>query len=175
MKPSTAAFLLSSAVVAAVDMAPYKPDANVDKAFAKFVEEYYLTSEDKSATTAFTNFWPADGQLILAGRTFSGSAAMLAVKQSLLPPGGNKSWWHLIRGASVAGESEESKTFVANIVIQTTYVGGNCSQAYGNASFTILKDDQGSPRLEPHSESLSVYNLAVSTTESPTNIPCSAS
>ncbi|KAF9873878.1 hypothetical protein CkaCkLH20_08612 [Colletotrichum karsti] len=153
-------------LVAAVDMTPYKPSPDVDAAFAAFVEEYYLTSEDKNATTTFTDFWPADnGQLIIAGRTFSGSAAMLGVKQSLLPPAGNKSWWHLIRGASVAGESGESKTFVADIVIQTT----------GNASFTILKDEQGSPRLEPHSGSLSVYNLTVSTTDSPTDIPCSSS
>lgn len=54
---------------------------------------------------------------------------MLGVKQSLLPPAGDKSWWHLIRGASVAGETAESKTFVAEIVIQKTHVGGNCSQA----------------------------------------------
>lgn len=130
MKPAAALLALSTAaLVGAVDMAPYKPDAGVDVAFTKFVEEYYLTSEDKSATTSFTNFWPADGRLIIAGNAFSGSAAMLAVKQNLLPPAGNKSWWHLIRGASVAGESDESKTFVADIVIQTTYVGGNCSQA----------------------------------------------
>ncbi|OHW90604.1 hypothetical protein CSPAE12_10868 [Colletotrichum incanum] len=175
MKSSTALFSLTAALVGAVDMTSYKPAADVDAAFAKFVEEYYLTSEDKDATTSFTNFWPADGKLILAGRTFSGSSAMLGVKQSLLPPGGNKSWWHLIRGATVAGETEADKTFVAEIVIQTTYVGGNCSQAYGDASFTILKDAQGTPRLEPHSEGLSVYNLTVSTTDSPTDIPCSSS
>ncbi|KAF5515570.1 hypothetical protein CGCS363_v000185 [Colletotrichum siamense] len=173
MKPSTLLPLLP--LVAAVDMAPYKPAANVDAAFAPFVEAYYLASEDKAATTTFTDFWPATGQLIIAGRTFSGYAAMLGVKQSLLPPAGDKSWWHLIRGASVAGETAESKTFVAEIVIQTTYVGGNCSQAYGSASFTVLKDAQGAPRLEPHSESLSVYNLTVSTTDSPTDIPCSSS
>ncbi|KAL0938562.1 uncharacterized protein CTRU02_205172 [Colletotrichum truncatum] len=172
MKATTALFALAT-VVSAVDMAPYKPDADVDAGFTKFVEEYYRISEDKTATTSFTNFWPADGQLVIAGRTFSGSAAILGVKQSLLPPAGNKSWWHLIRGASVAGESDDSKTFVANIVIQTTYVGGNCSEAYGNASFTVLKDAQGSPRLEPHSESLRLYNLTVSTTQSPTDIPCS--
>ncbi|GKT40478.1 uncharacterized protein ColSpa_00659 [Colletotrichum spaethianum] len=175
MKTPTALFFLAAALVNAVDMAPYKPAADVDATFAKFVEEYYLTSEDKDATTSFTNFWPADGKLIIAGRTFVGSSAMLGVKQSLLPPGGNKSWWHLIRGATVAGETEAEKTFVAEIVIQTTYIGGNCSQAYGNASFTILKDAQSTPRLEPHSESLSVYNLTVSTTYSPTDIACSSS
>ncbi|KAF0324415.1 hypothetical protein GQ607_008364 [Colletotrichum asianum] len=163
MKPSTLLPLLP--LVAAVDMAPYKPAANVDAAFAPFVEAYYLASEDKAATTTFTDFWPATGQLVIAGRTFAGYAAMLGVKQSLLPPAGDKSWWHLIRGASVAGETAESKTFVAEIVIQTT----------GSASFTILKDAQGAPRLEPHSESLSLYNLTVSTTDSPTDIPCSSS
>ncbi|KAF6823380.1 hypothetical protein CMUS01_10717 [Colletotrichum musicola] len=175
MKPSTAILTLSAALVSAVDMAPYKPSAAVDAAFAKFVQEYYLTSEDKNATTSFTDFWPADGTLVIAGRTFTGSASILGVKQSLLPPGGNKSWWHLIRGASVAGETGEEKTFVADVVIQTTYVGGNCSQAYGNASFTVLKDTSGVARLEPHSGSLKVYNLTVSTTESPTDIPCSSS
>ncbi|KAK2038318.1 hypothetical protein LZ31DRAFT_533617 [Colletotrichum somersetense] len=172
---SLAVFSLTAALVSAVSMELYKPAAGVDPAFAKFVEEYYLTSEDKEATTSFTNFWPPDGKLILAGRTFLGYSAMLSVKQELLPPAGNKSWWHLIRGATVADESETTKRYVADIVIQTTYVGGNCSQAYGNASFTILKDGQGIPRLEPHSESLSVYNLDVSTTDSPTDIPCSSS
>lgn len=45
----------------------------------------------------------------------------------------------------------------------------------GSAAFTVLKDAQGTPRLEPHSESLSVYGLTVSTTDSPTDIPCSSS
>ncbi|KXH53659.1 hypothetical protein CSIM01_07697 [Colletotrichum simmondsii] len=174
MKPSTL-LPLSATLVAAVDMAPYKPSAGVDVAFADFVSEYYRTSEDKAATTTFTNFWPASGKMILAGRTFEGATAMLGVKQSLLPPNGNKSWWHLIRGATVGGETETDKTFVAEIVVQTTYVGGNCSQAYGSAAFTVLKDAQGTPRLEPHSKSLSVYNLTVSTTDSPTDIPCSSS
>ncbi|KAK1982767.1 hypothetical protein LZ30DRAFT_589911 [Colletotrichum cereale] len=156
-------------------MAPYKPGAGVDVAFADFVSEYYRISEDKNATTTFTDFWPSNGNLIIAGRSFHGSAAMLGVKQSLLPPTGNKSWWHLIRSASVSSETDSVKTFVAEIVIQTTYVGGNCSQAYGSAGFTVLKDIQGKPRLEPHSESLSIYNLTVSTTNSPTDIPCSTS
>lgn len=129
MKPSAALIALSSVIVSAVDMTPYKPDSDVDAGFAEFVEEYYLTSEDKNSTTAFTNFWPSDGELIIAGHSFSGSAAVLAIKQSLLPPSGNKSWWHLIRGASITGETDSNKTFVANIVIQTTYAGGNCSQA----------------------------------------------
>jgi hypothetical protein len=54
---------------------------------------------------------------------------MLAVKQALLPVDGNKAWWHLIRGSEVVGEASDSKTYVANIVIQTTYTPGNCSQA----------------------------------------------
>ncbi|KAJ3946060.1 uncharacterized protein N0V96_004412 [Colletotrichum fioriniae] len=136
MKPSTL-LPLTATLAAAVDMAPYKPSAGVDVAFADFVSEYYRTSEDKAATTTFTNFWPADGKMILAGRTFTGATAMLSVKQSLLPPNGNKS----------------------------------C----GSAAFTVLKDAQGTPRLEPHSESLSVYGLTVSTTDSPTDIPCSSS
>ncbi|WQF84514.1 hypothetical protein CDEST_09528 [Colletotrichum destructivum] len=177
MRFPTALLPLAAALVAAVDMAPYVPAAGVDAAFADFVEAYYLASEDQFATTSFTDFWPADntGVLVIAGRAFPGAASILGVKQSLLPPGGDKSWWHLIRGAAVEAETAADKTFVAEIVIQTTYVGGNCSQAYGDARFTVLKDEVGSARLKPQSGSLSVYNLTVSTTDSPTDIPCSLS
>ncbi|TDZ29779.1 hypothetical protein C8035_v004213 [Colletotrichum spinosum] len=175
MKPSTALLAVYAAAVSAVDMKPYKPAPNVDAAFAKFVEEYYRTSEDKTATTAFTNFWPPDGELVVADIRVTGSRDILGIKQALLPLDQDKTWHHLIRGATVAGDTKESKTFVANIVIQTTYALDGCSQAYGNASFTILKDAEGVPRLTPHSESLSSYKLAVSTVESPTNIPCSSS
>jgi hypothetical protein len=129
MKSLTALLAFSGALVNAVDMSSYKPDSDVDAGFTSFVEEYYLTSEDKNSTTSFTNFWPENGTLTIAGSSFTGWDSILAVKQSLLPPSGNKSWWHLIRGASITGETDEDKTFVANIVIQTTYVGGNCSQA----------------------------------------------
>ncbi|KAK8080333.1 hypothetical protein PG997_008151 [Apiospora hydei] len=83
--------ILGLASASPVDMRPYKPESDVDVAFSPFVEEYgyihhpyqassgrkltladryYRVSEDKAATTAFTNFWPADGSLVAAGKTF---------------------------------------------------------------------------------------------------------
>lgn len=152
MKLSTLVVALASLVSASpVDMTPYKPDSTVDADFGPFVKEcvwlnssqivsadsmlradctrYYRISEDKTATSSFTDFWPAHGVLIAGGKTFKSSASILAVKQRLLPPNGNKAWWHLIEGASVLAEDARTKTINAKIVIQTTYTPGNCSQA----------------------------------------------
>lgn len=90
---------------------------------------YYAISEDASTTTTYTDFWPSDGEMILAGNHYSGTDQILAVRQKLLPNDGTKAWWHLIRGAEVESEAEDSKTYVAEVVIQTTYTPGNCSQA----------------------------------------------
>lgn len=86
-------------------------------------------SEDSYATDNLTDFWPSDGQMILAGHEYVGIDKILAVRQALLPPGGTKSWWHIIRSSSVVSEDDSFKTYEAEIVIQTTYEGGNCSQA----------------------------------------------
>lgn len=67
--------------------------------------------------------------MILAGNLYSGTDQILAVRQKLLPDDGTKAWWHLIRGAEIESEAEDSKTYVAEVVIQTTYTPGNCSQA----------------------------------------------
>lgn len=90
---------------------------------------YYVVSEDKASTSTFTDFWPSDGQMIIAGNEYVGTDKILAVKTTLLPPGGDKSWWHLIRSSKLVGEDDTAKTYEAEIVIQTTYVGGNCSEA----------------------------------------------
>ncbi|CAE7028417.1 hypothetical protein P3342_006210 [Pyrenophora teres f. teres] len=156
----------------AVSMTHYKAGSGVDAAFKDFVEEYYRTSEDKAAADTFTDFWTTDGTLRIAANSYQGYARMLAVKQNLLPKDGNKAWWHLINGTSVRDETTENKTIVADIVIQTTYTPGNCSQAYGQAAFTVLKDKSGKARLEAHSQSLHLYDLVVSTTASPTDIKC---
>ncbi|KAI9047285.1 hypothetical protein LZ554_008735 [Drepanopeziza brunnea f. sp. 'monogermtubi'] len=165
-------FALAATTVLAVDMTSYEPNSDVDPKFANFVEQYYLTSEDKNSVDAFLSFWPPTGRLIVAGTLFEGYGDILAVKLSLLPPTGDKAWWHIIRGASVGAETDTDKTLIADIVIQTTYHPGNCSQAYGSAAFTILKDANGELRLDPYSQSLSLYNLTVSTTESSIDIPC---
>ncbi|KAK6853036.1 hypothetical protein PG995_011587 [Apiospora arundinis] len=160
------------AATSPVDMSLYKPETYVDAAFSPFVEEYYRTSEDKAATSSFTNFWPADGTLIAAGKPFKGSASILGVKQNLLPPDGNKAWWHLIQGANVVSEDDRTKTINAKIIIQTTYTPGNCSQAHGNAAFTVAKGTDGVPNWTPHTGNLLVYNLTVNTIQTPTDEGC---
>lgn len=100
-----------------------------EEALKNVVCRYYVISEDQYSTSNFTDFWPADGTMILAGNEYVGTDKILAVKQALLPPGGDKSWWHLIRSSAIVSEDDTSKTYEAEIVIQTTYVGGNCSQA----------------------------------------------
>ncbi|KAK7958526.1 hypothetical protein PG996_010042 [Apiospora saccharicola] len=175
MKSSTSLLaIVGLASASPVDMGPYKPDSDVDAAFSSFVKEYYRVSEDKAATTSFTDFWPADGSLVAAGNTFRGSASILAVKQKLLPPDGNKAWWHPILGANVVGEDSKTKTINAKIIIQTTYTPGNCSQAHGNAAFTVVKDPDGVPNWTPHTGGLLVYNLTVNTIQTPTDEACTA-
>lgn len=128
----TLALSASSAImVAAVDISPYIAGNDVEDGFKAFVEEYYLISEDKAATTTFTDMWTSDAVMVLQGSEFDGADAMLRVRNSLLPSTGtpSKDWWHLIEGAQVVGEDASTKTYAATIVIQTTYVPGNCSQA----------------------------------------------
>ncbi|KAK2059049.1 hypothetical protein LY76DRAFT_543501 [Colletotrichum caudatum] len=172
----TSAFLLplAAALAGAVDITPYDPAPQVEAAFGDFLVGFYMAMEDQSTNDTFTDFWPPNGlgQFIYQNCSFPGPANILGIKQSLLPRMGNKLMWDLVRSASVVGETAGDKTYLAEIVIQTSYPSGNCSQAYGDARFTILKDEQGTPRLTPHSGSLSVYNLTVSTTDSPTDIAC---
>ncbi|KAK2625047.1 hypothetical protein QTJ16_005416 [Diplocarpon rosae] len=177
MKFSLSAFCSLAAlatVTRAVNMTNYAPSPGVEERFKEFVRFFYYTSESRSSAVSYKSFWPEDGRMILAGHQFNGTAAILAAKQRLLPPGGDKRWWHLIRGAVVKGETVADKTYAVDVVIQTTYLGGNCSEAYGNAAFTILKDDTGLPRLEAYSQSLSLYNLTVTPTFSPTSFPCTS-
>lgn len=89
---------------------------------------WYRISEDHKATTTFTDFFAPNGQLIAAGNAYTGKA-ILGVKQTLLPPNGNKVWWHLIEDATFIGEDAKSQTVSAKITIQTIYHPGNCSQA----------------------------------------------
>ncbi|CAG8953960.1 hypothetical protein HYFRA_00009059 [Hymenoscyphus fraxineus] len=176
MKSASAVLALLVAAAQAVDMKIYKETPDVDAGYRDFVEEYYATSEDATATTTYTDFWPSDdsGIMILAGSRFEGAKNISAVKQRLLPPNSGKSWWHILVGSSVkpGSETDKSKTFTTEMVVQTTYVGGNCSEALGHAEFTILKGEDGSLNLEPHKGGLGMYNLTVSDTRSPTDVPC---
>ena len=170
-----AATVFAASLVAAtpVDMSPYKAGNKVDPAFAGFVKEWYQISEDHKATTTFTDFFAPNGQLIAAGKPYTGKG-ILAVKQALLPPNGNKVWWHLIEDATFVGEDANSQTVNAKITIQTIYHPGNCSQAHGNAAFTVAKAN-GVPNWTAHTHGLLVYNLTVNTVKSPTDEPCTPS
>ncbi|ELQ35263.1 hypothetical protein OOU_Y34scaffold00719g27 [Pyricularia oryzae Y34] len=183
MRFSTIILGLTATMAAAtpVTMEPYKAGANVDPAFAKFVEEWYRISEDKAATTTFSDFFAPGGQLILAGQAFNTPESIVAVKQNLLPPNGNKAWWHLIQGSTLVADDTKTQTVSAKIIIQTTYTPGNCSQAHGanrvdsisgNAAFTVAKDASGKPNWVPHTAGLQVYNLTVNTVNTPTDEPC---
>ncbi|CAL3971048.1 hypothetical protein PZA11_007413 [Diplocarpon coronariae] len=165
------ALLLSA--TRAVDMRAYQASAGVEPEFQNFIEKFYFVSEDPELDVAYTLFWSSAASMILAGHEFTGWTDILNEKKKLLPPTGGKSWWHLIRGVTVQEETPTTKTYDADIVIQTTYTPGNCSEAYGKAAFTILKNDEGTPRLVPFTKSLSLYNLTLSTTDSPTDNPCS--
>lgn len=90
---------------------------------------WYRISEDKAATTTFSDFFAPGGQLILAGQAFNTPESIVAVKQNLLPPNGNKAWWHLIQGSTLVADDTKTQTVSAKIIIQTTYTPGNCSQA----------------------------------------------
>ncbi|EFQ36323.1 hypothetical protein CGRA01v4_10678 [Colletotrichum graminicola] len=172
MKTSAALLPLAAVLAGAVDMASYQPAAGVEVGFGDFLKEFYTTMENKSATDTFTDFWPADdlGDFFYQGHPFPGSNNILGIKQALLPQRGDMVLWDLVRNASVVSDSVGEKTYQVEIVIQTSYPTGNCSQAYGDATFTMLKDQHGFPKLIPHSGSLSQYNLTVSTTGSPTCI-----
>ncbi|KAK8042441.1 hypothetical protein PG994_012924 [Apiospora phragmitis] len=146
--------IISLASASPVDMSPYKPESNVDAAFAPFVEEYGCPNHSRA--------------------NLQGATSILAVKQNLLPPDGNKAWWHLIEGANVVSEDSKTKTINAKIVIQTTYTPGNCSQAHGNAAFTVAKGADGIPNWTAHTGNLLVYNLTVNTIQTPTDEACTA-
>lgn len=131
MQFPTAVTLSLAGFAAAVDMTPYVAGTGVESGFVTFVEEYYRISEDKTANATFIDLWTSDAVMILQGNAFEGAEAMLAVRNRLLPSTGTpeKNWWHLIEGAEVIGEEDGTKTYEATIIVQTTYVPGNCSQA----------------------------------------------
>ena len=89
----------------------------------------YASAEDPSATSTFTDFFTTNGQLIVLENTATGSEKIIALKESLLPTAGNKHWNHLPNVTTVASETSAMKTYQVLGVIETTFDGGNCSQA----------------------------------------------
>ncbi|POS75188.1 hypothetical protein DHEL01_v206417 [Diaporthe helianthi] len=108
-----------------------------------------------------------DGLMIIEGNVHQGYDAILKVKQELLSVGGNKTWWHSIRGSTVVDEAADLKTYMADVVTETTSQLANfCFRSFSNASFTLSKGDDGLPILTPHSQALMLFNLTTSTTAS---------
>ncbi|TEA11315.1 hypothetical protein C8034_v007576 [Colletotrichum sidae] len=175
MKASTALlpFTLLGAALG-VDMAKYQPGSGVEAAFKPFLESLYAYAEDYKATDTFTDFFvPDTGRLVVLENQAQGPAAIVKLKQALLPTTGEKHWNHLPNATTVYSETAGQKVYNVYGVIQTRFDGGNCSIAYYSSRFTVLKDGKGAVRNTPHSGSLVLYDdYVVSPGESPTHIPC---
>ncbi|KAK8116167.1 hypothetical protein PG984_012669 [Apiospora sp. TS-2023a] len=114
---------------AAVEMSRYAPTSDVEPAFASYLKELYSSAEDTGATTAFTDFFTATGQLLVLGSVATGAEAIVALKQQLLPAAGTKHWNHHPNATAVDSETAGQKTYQVLGVIETRFDGGNCSQA----------------------------------------------
>lgn len=131
-----------------VTMAGYSPGAGVEAEFKTFlqasvldtvkvaasetltnVSRLYATAETPSATTTFSNFFTSNGRLIVLSNTATGAQQIIALKQRLLPPAGNKHWNHRPGSTTVSSENGAQKTYLVVGEIQTTFDGGNCSKA----------------------------------------------
>ncbi|CAL3969394.1 hypothetical protein PZA11_006047 [Diplocarpon coronariae] len=157
------------------DMSAYEPSVGVEKEFKDFITKFYIAAEDPSDKKGFTSFWIGSGSMVMADEEYRGWASINDMRQSLLryPPGHKKSWWHIIRHVTVRGETKIDKTYEADITIQITSTPGACTESYGKAAFTILKDEEGKPRLLPGTMSMRWYQLTLQETSSADEIPCS--
>ncbi|GKT56049.1 hypothetical protein ColTof4_11542 [Colletotrichum tofieldiae] len=157
-----------------VDMSKYEATKGVDASFQPFLEALYASAEDYKSTDTFTDFFvPESGRLVVLENDAQGPAAIVKLKQALLPTTGVKHWNHLPNITSVHSETTTEKVYDVLGLIQTRFDGGNCSAAYYSSRFTVLKDSKGNVRNQPHSGSLVLYDdYIVSPAESPTHIPC---
>lgn len=62
-------------------------------------------------------------------RTAVGAEQIVALKRALLPADGSKRWNHLPNATTVRADAGASRTYGVEGVIQSTFAGGNCSQA----------------------------------------------
>lgn len=69
------------------------------------------------------------GKLIVLENVATGPAAIVKLKQALLPTAGNKHWNHLPNITTVDSQTASQKTYKVLGVIETRFDGGNCSQA----------------------------------------------
>ncbi|KAJ4418773.1 hypothetical protein N0V82_005338 [Gnomoniopsis sp. IMI 355080] len=157
----------------AVDMALYEPATTVDSGFQSFVQQLYAETEDPASTTTFTDFFTSNGSLIVLGNKATGADKIVALKQALMPTDGTKLWNHVPNVTTVVADTDAEKTYEVLGVIQTTFTGGNCSQAYYSTRFTVAKNGDGSVNLATRSGSLILYDdYIVSPAKAPTDIPC---
>jgi len=77
----------------------------------------------------FADYFTASGTLIVRGIVATGADEIIALKESLLPPAGNKHWNHKPNATTVDSETAAHKVYQVLGIIQSTYDGGNCSQA----------------------------------------------
>lgn len=61
--------------------------------------------------------------------TAVGDEQIVALKQSLMPTDGSKQWNHVPNVTTVYEDTTSSRTYAVEGMIQSTFVGGNCSQA----------------------------------------------
>ncbi|CZT25843.1 uncharacterized protein RCC_11512 [Ramularia collo-cygni] len=159
-------------LVQSLDMSFYKPGAGVEPEFKAYVEELYRSTEVPAYTTEFSNFFTPDGQLIVRGIVATGSDEIIALKQRLLPPAGNKHWNHRPNATTVDSDSSTQKVYQVLGVIQATYDGVNCSQAYYSTRFTVVKN-AGVLSFETHAGNLAKYDdFIIQPSVSPTDIAC---
>ncbi|KAM3413473.1 hypothetical protein BST61_g11595 [Cercospora zeina] len=154
-------------------MAAYVAGEGVDAGFKYYLDVLYSQAELSTATTSFTDFFVPNGRLIVLGKTATGAADILAFKQELLPPNGNKHWNHRPNVTTVAEDTSERKTFHVLGLIDTTYDGGNCSRAYYVSEFPLQKRSDGTLDFTTGKGNLIEYNdISVLPAQSPTDIPC---
>ncbi|EME86024.1 uncharacterized protein MYCFIDRAFT_131203 [Pseudocercospora fijiensis CIRAD86] len=156
-----------------VDMSRYSARSGVEGGFQAYLKELYRSAEDPQATTGFTDFFTSDGVLKVVTSVATGANEIVALKQKLLPPKGNKHWNHRPNVTSVDSETSTQKTYHVLGAIDTTYDGGNCSRAYYTSLFTVTKDRKGVANLTPHAQNLVKYDdVTVDPGVSPTSIAC---
>ncbi|TLS27357.1 hypothetical protein PpBr36_04210 [Pyricularia pennisetigena] len=160
-------------VAMGVQMTRYDPASNVEPAFGNYLRELYATAEDPKATDSFTNFFTPQGKLTVLGHVATGPAAIVRLKEQLLPPAGYKQWNHLPNVTTVYSQTPNYKVYDVLGVIETRFNGGRCTKAYYSTRFTVTKDASGAPQLRPHARNLVHYDdYIVDPPESPTHIPC---
>ncbi|EAT78947.2 hypothetical protein HBH56_072080 [Parastagonospora nodorum] len=158
---------------ASIDMSKYSAGPGVESEFKSFVQALYASTEDPAVRETFADYFTTNGTLIVRGIVATGADEIIALKEKLLPPAGNKHWNHKPNVTTVDSETATQKTYQVLGVIQSTYDGGNCSQAYYSTRFTVTKDVSGIPQIAPHSGSLVSYDdFIIEPSQTPTDIPC---